>query len=684
MISARMFPAEEIPETIGTYRIVRRLAPVGPAEVYLARTEGPLGFQRECELKLLPDTSEGNAEFAEDLAREAAITSKLNNQTVVRLFDFFEHNGKLVLVMEHVEGTTLVELMAWLAEKKQKLSDAAALYIGTKIAGALADAHAAKDEQGNPTPIIHRNLTPENVLVALDGDVRLTGFSVGKILGRTPDTAIGRIKGTPGFMAPEQARGEPVTTKADVYGLGLLLWSLLGWKRPPTDGSWPRRISGMRNDLPREVAAVVDAALDHFPGTRKITAKEIERWLGGSASIAKGKAELKERVAQIRNEQGLTDRESALPPPSGPTKGAFQGVSFGTPGEPARTTAARRDREPPSSGRSGPGTALSKVVLNLPPPPPPEAATDAAPATPPPAAAAPATPMPPIPVPASARASMPSAPRFGEPAPATAPLQLDDPQPAAAPVPAPATLPPAAPSPHPPQAAPPPDGRVVPKPSILPSPASPSVGARPTVPRSSLLGIAPPSPEMLAAEEQKKHAPPPSLKGPDTVPPRARQPMGWLSTTVAVSAVTAACVAVSLYLLVFRGTSGGTTTPQAATASATVAATTPPPPTATAVVPASTTTAAPSADAAPAASVNPADLPYGFGYLYVASPATANVYLSGKIAGPVNTPLKVRCGRFFVRLAAPPESRYPEWVSPGTTVVVACQELTRLDLGAKP
>jgi hypothetical protein len=160
--------------------------------------------------------------------------------------------------------------------------------------------------------------------------------------------------------------------------------------------------------------------------------------------------------------------------------------------------------------------------------------------------------------------------------------------------------------------------------------------------------------------------------------------MGWLSTTVAVSAVTAACVAVSLYLLVFRGTSGGTTTPQAATASATVAATTPPPPTATAVVPASTTTAAPSADAAPAASVNPADLPYGFGYLYVASPATANVYLSGKIAGPVNTPLKVRCGRFFVRLAAPPESRYPEWVSPGTTVVVACQELTRLDLGAKP
>src|SRR5271165_3868887 len=110
------------------------------------------------------------------------------------------------------------------SEARERLGDAAVFHVGARIASALGDAHAAKDEQGVSTPIIHRNISPDTVIVSADGDVRLTGFGVGKILGRTPDTAIGKIKGTPGYMAPEQARGEPVTTKADVYGIGLLLW----------------------------------------------------------------------------------------------------------------------------------------------------------------------------------------------------------------------------------------------------------------------------------------------------------------------------------------------------------------------------------------------------------------------------------------------------------------------------
>src|SRR6201999_993370 len=115
----------------------------------------------------------------------------------------------------------LGDLMTHLANTRQKIGDPAIYYVGARLAGAIAEAHAAKDEEGKATPIIHRNLTPENVLISVDGEVRLSGFGVGKIVGRTPDTAIGRIKGTPGFMAPEQSRGEPVTTKADVYGLGL-------------------------------------------------------------------------------------------------------------------------------------------------------------------------------------------------------------------------------------------------------------------------------------------------------------------------------------------------------------------------------------------------------------------------------------------------------------------------------
>ena len=107
----------------------------------------------------------------------------------MRVIDFFEHDGKLVLALEHVDGTTLEQLLVYLAEKHKRLGDAAAFYIGQRLAGALADAHAATDADGKSTPIIHRNLTPENVLISVDGEVRLSGFGVGKILGRIARTA---------------------------------------------------------------------------------------------------------------------------------------------------------------------------------------------------------------------------------------------------------------------------------------------------------------------------------------------------------------------------------------------------------------------------------------------------------------------------------------------------------------
>ena len=680
-----MFPAEDIPETIGSYRILRRLAPAGPAEVYLARNEGPLGFARECELKLLPDTSDGSAGFAEELAREAAICARMNHPAVVRVFDFFEHQGKLVLAMEHVEGTTLGELTQWLADHRQKLGDAAVYYVGARIAGAIADAHAATDEQGRPTPIVHRNLTPDHVLIALDGEVRLTGFGVGKIVGRTPDTAIGKIKGTPGFMAPEQARGEPVTTKADVYGLGLLLWSLLAGRRPPTDGTWPRRVSGLRSDLPREVAAVVDAALDHFPGTRKISAREIEQWLTKAAAPTKGKAELKERVAALRGEAG---RESEAPPP--PSRKApsssgnpFQGVRFGPqPEGGVAPRAARRAPEPPQ--RTPTGAALARVVLALPPPPPPDnpgppIETPPAPpaGTPPPAEA---TPMP--------------APRFGSP-----------PRPTSRPDHTPAPPRPTSRPDHPPVTPAPAEAAAIPpappateaEREPAPDPAPPALPAGTALPQSSL---APPAPKRLSAEVPRPSIlgmqPPPSLDsavGPAlevraqapaeriAPAPRAARKPGSLLITVAVSAATASVVAIGLYLLLPRGGAAPQPSPAASVSMATIRASSMPP---APVASATASATAPEVDAgAPATpSANPADLPYGFGYLTVTSPATANVYLSGKIAGAVNQPLRVRCGRWFVRLAAPPESRYPEWVSAGETVVVACQQATRVDLSA--
>ena len=188
-----------------------------------------------------------------------------------------------------------------------------------------------------------------------------------------------------------------------------------------------------------------------------------------------------------------------------------------------------------------------------------------------------------------------------------------------------------------------------------------------TTPQPAPAAQPPPPPRLSIPEPPPRRPPLPSLL---TIGPGRRS----LSTfgAIIVSAFTAtAVVSVALYLFTHRdkGTAG------AASASASAA---PAPP------PSAVRTAAPAPSASASAGANPADLPYGFGYLTVASPAKANVYVSGKLAGPVNKALKVRCGRWFIRLAAPQEGRYPEWVSKGETVVVACQDSTRLDMGPGP
>jgi len=707
-----VFPQESIPERIGAYRVLRRLVAPGPAETFLGRVEGPRGFARDCVLKRMKSTIEGNEKLAEELAREAAICAKLNHPAILRMIDFFEDAGQLVLALEYVEGASLDQLLDVLAERRQKLGDAAAFYIGHRVASALAYAHATTDEQGTATPIIHRNLHPSNVVIGADGDVRLTGFGVGKILGRTPDTAIGTIKGTPGYMAPEQARGEPVTAKADTYGLGLLLWTLLSGRKPPSDGTWPAKISTIRKDLPREIAAVIDAALDRFPGTRRITCSEIERWLGKSASDDKGRRELKEHMVSLPEHLDAADVEPepeeapavvpiALPKPPAPLAPAptnpFKGVRFGPPPPLTEEVTIVTAPVAPAKGREGdwrqslpdleslddmidsvrspdrertsepmiararvfppaPPLPLSPVVTPLPsvvitaatpaptatlapssvvimPVPPPVTRAAA-----PPVVAAPPPPPPPIAVPIPA----PSAPIL-EPMPAPSREIRFEPRSA--------------------EAAPP-----TPPPTDTATKAAPVFGAppvfAPTPPPMRARTISLPDLPEGAPPPLRPRAPAPSLLA------ISRRALGTTGT-VAVSALTATIVVVLAFVLRER--------PPAPNPSASAEAVTAPPATAT-MAP----SAAPVAASATPAPLDTAGLPSGFGCLTVASPAAAHVYISGKRVGAANEALQVRCGRWFVRLAAPREGYYPQWVSRGETINVACQAATKIEILPTP
>ena len=295
-----MFPGD-VPESIRGYRVVRRLDSRRGGRVFLAREDGPLGFSRTVVLKLVADTADGDADRAAELAREALICAKLHHPAIVRMHDFFQESPWLVLVLEYVEGTSLARLLDHLAGKKRSLPESAAFYVASNVTNALAHAHALTDENGQKTPVIHRDVSPSNVLLARDATVKLSGFGLGKILDRTPDTAIGVVKGTPGYMAPEQAAGERATEKVDVYGAGLLCWQLVTGRAPdPTlqgtklvEQMAAGNVDAIRKRLPRELVAAIEAALEPDPAAREITCAELAGWIGKIADVDKGRKALR-------------------------------------------------------------------------------------------------------------------------------------------------------------------------------------------------------------------------------------------------------------------------------------------------------------------------------------------------------------------------------------------------------
>jgi serine/threonine protein kinase len=290
-----------LPSHIGEYEVVRRLSVGGGAEIFLGHETGPMGFSRDVVLKLVRAHGEGDPGHAAELAREARICARLQNPGIVRMYDFFEERGRLALVLEYVDGPALDELIAYLADHGEVLGDDEACYIAGSVIAALAHAHAMTDDTGARTPVLHRALSPKKVLVSRDASVKLTGFGLAKILDRTPDSAAGLIRATHS-MAPEHARGARVDERADVYAAGVLCWQLLAGKsKSPTElehmmtGVLPS-LRTLRSDLPRELVAAIDAALEPERVRRTITCASLSAWIAKVAHLQEGKAALRAHV----------------------------------------------------------------------------------------------------------------------------------------------------------------------------------------------------------------------------------------------------------------------------------------------------------------------------------------------------------------------------------------------------
>lgn len=264
--------SSETPIKFGRYELLRLLARGGMGEVYLARMQGASGWQKQLVIKrMLPHLAEDPA-FARRFLEEARISTGLSHGNLVPVFDVGEHEGALFLAMDHVDGWDLRAIHRAELARGGRLPDQLALFIVAEICRGLAYVHHRRDDQGRPLGLVHRDVSPSNILISRDGEAKLVDFGIAIAPDQAVRTATGELRGKLAYMSPEQARGERLDHRSDIYSLGVVLYELLTGERPVLPGSdmevlarvqrgEHRPITDLRDDLPAGVADLVDRAI---------------------------------------------------------------------------------------------------------------------------------------------------------------------------------------------------------------------------------------------------------------------------------------------------------------------------------------------------------------------------------------------------------------------------------------
>jgi serine/threonine protein kinase len=262
------------PKRLGRYRIGERVGRGGTAEVYRVEVEGAEGFAKTLVVKCLRPALADEPELVQGLAREAKLAQRLHHGNIVQVLDFGVEDGRPYVVMEHVDGCSLHELLADLRRRGEHMGLPEALYVVEEVAAALRYAHALTDDHGVPLRLVHRDVKPRNVLVSREGVVKLADFGIAKLADDHGDTLPGVIKGTPAWLAPEQALGRGVDARTDMYALGLLLRELCGEGREGQPRSDPRVDEALREIWRR---ASADAPEDRFADAQAMLGA-LQRW----------------------------------------------------------------------------------------------------------------------------------------------------------------------------------------------------------------------------------------------------------------------------------------------------------------------------------------------------------------------------------------------------------------------
>jgi serine/threonine protein kinase len=274
--------------TYGPYRLLEKVAVGGMAEVFRAKRSGVEGFEKVVAVKRILSHLSDNKEFVDMFIDEAKMVAGLAHPNIVQIFDLGKIERSYYIAMEYVRGRDLRTILRRSREKSLRIPLDLTTFVVSKVSSALEYAHRAKDESGRPMMIVHRDISPQNILIAFEGDVKLTDFGIAKAATKATTTDRGALRGKLLYMSPEQAWGKPVDRRSDIFSLGIVFYEMLTDQKPFLGNSDMSILEMVREcrvappstlnpRIPEKLERVVMKALERDPEVRYQDGAEMHR-----------------------------------------------------------------------------------------------------------------------------------------------------------------------------------------------------------------------------------------------------------------------------------------------------------------------------------------------------------------------------------------------------------------------
>ncbi len=286
----------------GSYTLVERIAIGGMAEVWKARMSGAAGFQKIVAIKKILSHLTANLEFEKMFVDEAKLAAQLNHPNITQIYDLGQVRGEYYIAMEYVDGKDLRTILDLAQRYEYPLGEGLALLIASRLASGLDHAHRRRDENHQELGLVHRDVSPQNVLIGYEGDVKLCDFGIVKAVAKASQTQMGALKGKLQYMSPEQAWGKTVDARTDLFSVGALLFEMLTGRRLFAGDSELSVLEAVRECRIEEPRALVPEISQEVNGVvLRALAKEPEDRFQTAAAL---RLELDELLLQVSKRPG--------------------------------------------------------------------------------------------------------------------------------------------------------------------------------------------------------------------------------------------------------------------------------------------------------------------------------------------------------------------------------------------